>query len=299
MDSPLARDKAPLVPTPESEASSFGECGNCRAPLTGPFCSQCGEKKFSPSDYSVKHLAEEVIGEFTHFDTKFLRTLKVLFTQPGELSRAYFHGGRSRYTKPLTLFVIINVVFFLLQPHTHLLRFGYVSYLTNPAYQAAVSRHLRETKEPPQSYAIRFDANLQNQKKSLLIVSVPVLALVMAILFVGAHRRYAEHLVFSVQVYAFLLTYLPLVVLVLTPVFWAIRRGGPVAEPLLKVLEAEAAIVAITVAGLTLYMYKGLQRAYSASRIRAALTAFVLAWAVMFLTGVYHNALFFATFWTT
>jgi hypothetical protein len=241
-----------------------------------------------------------VLGEFTHFDTKFLRTLKVLLLKPGELSRAYFHGGRSRYTKPLTLFVIINVLFFLLQPHMRLLRFGYANYLKNPAYQAAVNRRLVETKESPQSYSVRFDANLQNQKKSLLIMSVPVLALVMAVAFAGTHRRYAEHLVFSVQVYAFLLIYLLLAVLVFFPAFWALRAGGQAGEPLLRVLEREATIIAIAVAGLIIYMYHGLQRAYNASRLRAAITAFVLAWVVMFLFGiVYQNALFFATFWTT
>ncbi|HMI47459.1 MAG TPA: hypothetical protein VK481_02170, partial [Gemmatimonadaceae bacterium] len=65
-------------------------------------------------------------------------------------------------------------------------------------------------------------------------------------------------------------------------------------------LEREATIIAIAVAGLIIYMYHGLQRAYNASRLRAAITAFFLAWVVMFLFGiVYQNALFFATFWTT
>lgn len=113
MTSPTAGSGSPLVSTQSSGASSFGECGNCKTPLAGPFCSQCGEKKFSARDYSVVHIADEILGEFTHLDTKFLRTLKVLLTKPGELSRAYFHGGRSRYTKPLTLFVIINIIFFL------------------------------------------------------------------------------------------------------------------------------------------------------------------------------------------
>jgi Protein of unknown function (DUF3667) len=298
--SPLARRDTPPVPDTESGASSFGTCGNCSAPLHGAFCAQCGEKKLAPTDYSVKHLAEEVLGEFTHFDTKFLRTLKVLLAKPGELSRAYFHGGRSRYTKPLTLFVIINVVFFLAQPHMRLLRFGYENYVKNLAYQSAVNRRLVATKESPQSYSVRFNANLQNQKKSLLIISVPVLALVMGIPFAGTHRRYAEHLVFSVQVYTFLLILLLLTVLVFLPVFWALRAGGPAGAPFLGVLQREATVIVITVAALTIYMYHGLQRAYNTSRLRAGITAFVLAWVVMFLLGiVYQNALFFATFWTT
>jgi hypothetical protein len=297
--SPAAENNAPLVPAQEPEASSFGQCGNCRATLAGPFCFQCGEKKISAHDYSIRHLAEEVLGEFAHFDTKFLRTLKVLLTKPGEISRAHFHGGRSRYTKPLTLFVIINVIFFLFQPHTGLLRYGYASYLGNAHYKSVVQSHLLKTKEPEQSYAARFDANLQNQKKSLLIVSVPVLALVMGVFFLGTRRTYAEHLIFSVQVYAFLLIYLPLAVLLLAPVFWALGAAGPSAEPLLTALRAELAIVIITVVGLTIYMYYGLQRAYEMSRFRAGITAFALSLAMMFLTGLYHNALFFATFWIT
>jgi hypothetical protein len=297
--SPATENNAPLVPVQEPGASSFGQCGNCDATLAGPFCSQCGEKKLSADDYSIRHLAEEALGEFAHFDTKFLRTLKVLLTKPGEISRAHFHGGRSRYTKPLTLFVIINVIFFLFQPHTGLLRFGYASYMGNAHYKSMVQSHLLETREPEQTYSVRFDANLQDQKKSLLIVSVPVLALVMGLFFVGARRTYAEHLIFSVQVYAFLLIYLPLAVLLLAPVFWALGAVGPTAAPLLSALRAEVAIVTITVAGLTIYIYHGLQRAYGMSRFRAGIAAFALSWTVMLLTGLYHNVLFFATFWIT
>ena len=53
------------------------------------------------------------------------------------------------------------------------------------------------------------------------------------------------------------------------------------------------------ITGLAVYMYFGLRRAYETSRVRAALSAFILAWTVAILIGVYHEAVFFATFWTT
>lgn len=301
MDSSPVRDNTPLIPAPGSEASSFGECGNCRSPLNGPFCSQCGEKKFLPADYSVKHLAEEVLGEFTHFDTKFLRTLKVLFTKPGEISRAYFHGGRSRYTKPLTLFVIINVIFFFAQPHTGLFHYSYAEYVTTSERRMAmVQDHLRQTRESPQVYAARFDANLRDQKKSLFIVAVPVLALVMTLLFVGSARTYAEHLVFSVQVYAFLLAYLALVVLIaLVPVALALRAAGPGSAPIRRILGTETAIDVILVAGLAAYIYAGLRRAYDFSRTRAGIFAVILTSVTGYLIAAYSKLLFYATFWTT
>ena len=267
--------------------------------MAGPYCSQCGEKKLTRKDYSLAHFAEEALGVFTHLDTKFLRTLKVLLTRPGELSNAFFHGGRSRYTKPLTLFVIINVVFFIVQPHTGLLRYKYLNYMAERHYAALVNAHLADTKEPQQTYAARFDAHLQNQKKSLLIFSVPVLALVMALIFLGTHRAYAEHLVFSVQVYAFLLIYLAALVVAVGLLLLTLGIFGPAAEPLTHAVQSEAVVIALTIVGLTIYMYLGFRRAYDASRLRAALSAFFLAWAVGYLTGVYRKALFYATFWTT
>ena len=268
--------------------------------MVGPYCSQCGEKRLTPKDYSLSHLAEETLGVFTHLDSKFFRTLKILVTKPGELSRAYFHGGRSRYTKPLTLFVIINVVFFVAQPHTGLWRQKYETYMTERPYAAAVDARLATTREPAQRYAARFDANLQNQKKSLLIISVPLLAVAMSLLLIGMRHTFAEHLVFSVQVYAFdLLCMLTLALLVFGPLRMLARGLGPGGAGLRSWLDGELVIGVISMFWLTIYMYNGLRRAYDASRIRAGLSAFALALTVMYLTGIYYHMLFWATFWTT
>ncbi len=268
--------------------------------MNGPYCSQCGERKFNRHDYSLGHFAGETLDVFTHFDSKLLRTLRVLLMRPGELSNAYFHGGRSRYTKPLTLFVIINLIFFLIQPHTGLLRYRYPDSMNNPHYAALVRQHLAATGEPEQSYVARFNTNLQNQKKSLLIVSVPVLAVVMALLFVGTPRTYAEHIVFSVQVYAFLLIFIAalagvtiLLAFVLSRVMGALPRQAD------QILRSEAVIFVPLISALTIYIYNGLRRAYGASRWRAGLAGFVLACAVGPLTGVYLNLLFYPAFWTT
>jgi hypothetical protein len=292
--------EAPPVPIEESGASSFGRCGNCGAELSGPFCSQCGEKKISAKDYSLRHVVEETLAEFAHFDSKFLRTLKLLFTRPGQLSNVFFHGGRSRYTKPLTLFIIINVIFFFVQPHTGLFHDRYAQYMNDRGHAAAVLAQLRETGESSKSYEARFNANLQNQKKSLLIVSVPLLALFMTIVFAGSGRTYAEHLIFSVEVYAFLLSYLAaLVFLIFILVTILLRPAGPAADPIRRVLGSDPGIVALMIAGLAIYMYLGFRRAYGVSRFRAARSALILPWIVAYLTGVYHSALFYVTFWTT
>jgi hypothetical protein len=268
--------------------------------MAGPYCSQCGEKKLSAKDYSLPHLAEEVLGVFTHLDSKFVRTLRVLLTKPGELSNAYFRGGRSRYTKPLTLFVIINVLFFVVQPHTNLFHDKYSEYVaTNVRYARAVRAHLDRSASSV-GYEARFDANLQNQKKSLLIVSVPLLAVVMSLLLIGTGRTYVEHLVLSVQVYAFLLLYLlAMIFVVFAPLTMLLRWIGPTAEPALRLIRGELVLGIVVIAGVTLYTYGGLRRAYALSRLRAAVTAGAISVAVLYLTGVYYQILFWATLWST
>jgi hypothetical protein len=248
----------------------------------------------------VRHFLEEAIGDFTHFDSRFLRTLKLLFTKPGELSNAFFHGGRSRYTKPLSLFIIINIVFFFVQPHTGLFGYKYTQYMKDQGHRAAVQEQLRKTGESEQSYAVRFNANLQNQKKSLLIFAVPFLALFMTVLFAGTGRTYAEHLVFSVQVYAFLLVYLgTVVVLFLFPLIAALPKVWPAAGSVLWWLQTENGIDLILLIGLATYMYLGFRRAYHSSRVRSGVNALILAGATGGTIGVYHNLLFYLTFWTT
>ena len=301
MATPLSRPATtPSVPTPEPGAFSFGKCGNCGAELTGPFCSQCGEKRLTPKDYSLGHFLEEAIDSVTHLDSRFLRTFKLLFRKPGELSNAFFHGGRSRYTKPLSLFIIINIVFFFVQPHSGMFGYKYSQYMKDQSHHAAVQEHLRKTGESEQSYATRFNANLQNQKKSVLIFAVPVLALLMTVLFAGSGRTYAEHLVFSVQVYAFLLVYLAAVVfLVLYPLIAGIPSLWPAAKPLIWSLQTETGIDVILFLGLSVYMYLGFRRAYNSSRIRSGINAVVLAGATGATIAAYHSLLFYLSFWTT
>jgi hypothetical protein len=224
----------------------------------------------------------------------------VLFTKPGELSNTYFHGGRSRYTKPLSLFIIINVIFFFIQPHTALFGYKYAHYMTIPRDASVVHEHLRETGEVEATYQARFNENLQHQKKSILIVAVPVLALVMSVLFAGSGRTFAEHLVFSVQVYAFLLAYLAVTgLLVLFPLMFGLMRLFPAAEQQLRILGSEQAIDTALLCGLLVYLYLGLRRAYQTSRVRSVINAAIFSTTVILTIVAYQVVLFYLTFWTT
>jgi hypothetical protein len=93
-----------------ASAHSPAICANCATPLAGPFCHGCGQK--AHVHRSVLHLGEEFLHGILHFDTKAWRTLPMLVFKPGELTRRYLDGQRTRFVSPLALFLFMMFLMF-------------------------------------------------------------------------------------------------------------------------------------------------------------------------------------------
>lgn len=91
------------------------DCLNCDAEVNGKFCSNCGQENLDLHD-SFWHFLGHSLGHYFHFDSKFFNTVKPLFTKPGQLSIDYIEGKRTRYIPPVSLFIFISIVFFLITP---------------------------------------------------------------------------------------------------------------------------------------------------------------------------------------
>jgi hypothetical protein len=98
----------PTDPPPHRPA-----CANCGALLHGPWCHECGQKRIAPSDRRLAHLLAQFLGALTDLDSRFWRTLRTLFLQPGALSRDYLDGRRQRWMPPMTVFLLATVLYFL------------------------------------------------------------------------------------------------------------------------------------------------------------------------------------------
>jgi hypothetical protein len=96
--------------TPASDAA-HRHCGDCGTPLQGKYCHACGQ--VGHVHHSLLHLLEEMLHGVLHFDTKGIRTLPLLIFKPGELTRRYIDGQRTRYVSPLALFLFCIFLMFL------------------------------------------------------------------------------------------------------------------------------------------------------------------------------------------
>ena len=100
-------------------------CRNCRRPLTGAWCSGCGQRH-SARMLTLRELFSDVISEFLTWDSKMMRSVRPLLFQPGFLTNEYLAGRRTRYILPTRLYIIISIIVFFL-----LLMFGiFFLYLT-------------------------------------------------------------------------------------------------------------------------------------------------------------------------
>ena len=88
-------------------------CLNCGTALTGPFCSECGQRDI-PAYPSVRELAVDAVSEFSGWDGRLALTLRTLVRRPGLLTREFLEGRRARYISPLRVYLTASLVYFLL-----------------------------------------------------------------------------------------------------------------------------------------------------------------------------------------
>ena len=90
------------------EASADGHtheksCLNCGTPLTGPYCSACGQK--AHIHRSVRAFFQDFLVGMLNFEGKIWRTLPMLAWRPGEMTRRYIAGERARFISPVALYL--------------------------------------------------------------------------------------------------------------------------------------------------------------------------------------------------
>ena len=99
-------------PAPPAAGAPSPTCGNCGAPLHGPFCAQCGQQRRG-LDMPVGTFVASAFAGLASFDSRFWRTVLPLVGRPGFLTRELIEGRRVRYVPPMRLYLFVSFVFFL------------------------------------------------------------------------------------------------------------------------------------------------------------------------------------------
>jgi hypothetical protein len=95
---------------PNADGVAHAACRNCGAPLSGPFCSACGQA--ARVHRSLLSLGHDILHSVFHFEGRIWRTLPELFFHPGRLTRRYIDGERAKFVSPMALFLFTVFLMF-------------------------------------------------------------------------------------------------------------------------------------------------------------------------------------------
>ena len=158
---------------------------NCESLLQGTYCAKCGEKVLTEQDRSIKAMIGEWLGSIWNLDNKMVRSLKVLLSQPGELSRLFILGNRKRYIRPIQLFLIVNLIYFLF-PMVNSLNTPFKTQMQGLPYSGLLKPKIEKIiVESGMEYAVfeqKFNQTSQNIGNLIVIILAPFFGLLFSLL---------------------------------------------------------------------------------------------------------------------
>jgi Protein of unknown function (DUF3667) len=224
-----------------------GLCASCSLPLSGRFCSHCGEEAHDPKSLTVGHFVTHTMAhEMLHLDGKVWRTLRLLFLEPGRLAAEYAAGRRRPYVNPVRIFLIAIVAYALLTRSgmNASLFIGPVVLSVAPA-AAPKGSSVAQTVERIDRYGLlarmlaekqrtrdlnsdaareRFQARLESFAEPLSFTNVVLLSTALYVMFRRRRQLFVEHGVFSLHFMSVVLLSTPLILpglrLLDTPYEW-------------------------------------------------------------------------------
>jgi hypothetical protein len=97
-------------------AAGADACPSCGATGQAEFCGACGERRLRPEHFSMRHFIREVWEEVFDLDSRALRSVRLLFTQPGFLTLEALRGRRRPYVGALKMYLAVFAAITLLSP---------------------------------------------------------------------------------------------------------------------------------------------------------------------------------------
>jgi Protein of unknown function (DUF3667) len=108
----MGADREVVMAAAPQEHAKPAACANCGEPVSGRFCSNCGQR-LDHAVHSVWHFAGEAVEDLTHADSRLWSTLGALLFKPGFLTCEFLAGRRVKYLPPLRLYLVLSLLFFV------------------------------------------------------------------------------------------------------------------------------------------------------------------------------------------
>jgi hypothetical protein len=262
------------LPAEQPLPPATAACPNCGATLLGRYCHECGQKQIEPAERRFTWFVAQLLREVALVDSRLARSLARLLFRPGTLDRDWLAARRKRNAAPLTLFLLANLIYFFYPPLTDLNLTVYDQF-GQPLYghlaESLVRARAAARGVGVDAYASVYFQQATSLAKTMVILHVPLLAGVLALLFMRRRIFYVDHIAVALHFWAFLL-------------FHAMATPLLLAAVLPRVGVDSAAVFQLTMLGvMLLYAWQQMRVGYAtrwwtaAARVPLFFVGFVLS----------------------
>ena len=188
------------------EKAQENNCKNCGNNFTGLYCNLCGEKVLLPQDRSFPSFLGNILSALTFADSKFIRTLWIVITKPGFLSREFTEGRRVKYLRPLSVFFVLNLIYFLF-PIIQLFNASLRTQLNSVHGKYAAAPIAGKMTElgvhDITSFSLLYDQKTSGLAKMLVIVFAVLASIPLNLIYRSRHRYFTDHVGLAVELVCF------------------------------------------------------------------------------------------------
>jgi hypothetical protein len=185
-------------------------CKSCGNTFAGNYCNECGEKVLHASDRSFKKFAGAIFKAITFADSTFVQTLWLVLKRPGFISREFIEGRRVNYLKPLSLFLVLNLAYFLF-PVIQLfnaslntqLRSSSVLRVLKNLYTNVVATKTARMGIDFSSFNLIYNLKTVGLAKLMVMVFVVIGSLPLNLLYRKRNRFFTDHIDYMVELACF------------------------------------------------------------------------------------------------
>ncbi len=179
------------------------QCKSCANTFHGIYCNLCGEKIVEAEDRSFRTFT---INFLAFADSKLLKTLWMIIRRPGMLSSEYAEGRRVKYLRPLQLFFILNLIYFLfplLQLFNTSLKTQMYLRTHSPFVRSWVVDKVGTDPLALEGYTLMYNEKSNSTAKLLIIVFVVFASLPMALIYRNKNRFFTDHVTLALELTTF------------------------------------------------------------------------------------------------
>ena len=280
---------------PELQHHTCKSCGN---EFYGSYCNICGEKVITPADRKFRTFLSNVLVAITLADNRFIKTLWLTIKNPGFLSKEYANGRRVNYIRPLQMFFILNLIYFLfpvLQLFNSSLRTQMNYLFHSELVREIVIGRLAHERLGYGGFELMYDAKTVGLAKMLIIIFVVLAAIPLSLIFRKKNRYFTDHVALSVELACYNIF---VNAIFLSGVLWVLSKLFKWSGSSLGDYMNDTTFTLIFVCTNMYFIYRAARTFYDQKGKRLIFKSALGIIGLFLALEAYRLTLFFVTFWS-